>query len=31
MNHKTAGALLALTLASSSALAAWPNVTVSFL
>ncbi len=31
MNHTTTGALLALTLASSSALAAWPNVTVSFL
>lgn len=31
MQHKTTGALLALTLASSSALAAWPNITVSYL
>lgn len=31
MKHTTTGALLALTLASSSALAAWPNITVSYL
>ena len=31
MQHKTTGALLALTLASSGALAAWPNITVSYL
>lgn len=31
MKHITTGALLALTLASSGALAAWPNITVSYL
>ena len=31
MKHATTGALLALTLASSSALAALPNITVSYL